>query len=743
LQSQVAARLKPFELKNQFNMVAKDFAPRMVLSMARASWRKSFLILFTTGFWSLALSVPTNTNTYEFETPPPQRGSIQWDINQSLAREQQERYRKHVAIPDAVGEDIPRSAFAKLINGPKSGDAPMPAQTALIGNSLQTLFFFAACILTGILTVRKCAPHFFPDLNRQLNPWALAPSAGMGLSAKVRDEEEAFGKFLTAFRTGPATEQHIGFSERENPLAEFYARLKKRLVVEQKFLQNIAQESSDQARRRMLTYLYFEMGVLKGEAELPETLPIWQAASALEGLLKQLTGKVRNITTSTLRTLSAGMDLLNDLCVPGLQPNLLTEPPLRFLVVDDDRISCQALSLSLKRVFSEPDLATNGEIALAQARRQAYDVIFLDVQMPGMDGFELCTKIRNTPLNCATPVVFVTRQSDFDARAMSTLSGGNDLLAKPFLTFEVTVKALTLGLQSRLQARAQKLLPQPAQGRETVDELVTVTARSRPVAKATNIVQSQFSVPPETVSDTVAFLARVSKHIGPLRELCQTILQTPDEEARQSLLADGFLRINSFIPANGSEVEHPAYQVSTALEGLFRKLLQNPKHSTPSTLVTVATAVELLNDLCVPGIKADLGVNPPIHMLVVDDDLVTRRVMVGALQIAFKKPESVENGDAAIALAVEKPFDVIFLDVVMPGMDGFEVCSKIRDTVPNHSTPVVFMTGHDDFDTRTQMGRTGGNDLIGKPFLTSEITVKALTFALRGRLQQFETQRAN
>ena len=41
-----------------------------------------------------------------------------------------------------------------------------------------------------------------------------------------------------------------------------------------------------------------------------------------------------------------------------------------------------------------------------------------------------------------------------------------------------------------------------------------------------------------------------------------------------------------------------------------------------------------------------------------------------------------------------------------------------------------------DFDARARMSRNGGNDLMGKPFLTSEITVKALTFALRGRLQR-------
>src|SRR2546426_5710002 len=47
------------------------------------------------------------------------------------------------------------------------------------------------------------------------------------------------------------------------------------------------------------------------------------------------------------------------------------------------------------------------------------EVVFLDVQMPGMDGFELCSKIRETQLNRSTPVVFVTGMNDFQSRANS------------------------------------------------------------------------------------------------------------------------------------------------------------------------------------------------------------------------------------------------------------------------------------------------------------------------------------
>ena len=755
LRSQAAGRLNPFGLINRFKMAAKGFAHQMVPEVARASRIKPFPILLTVGLWCLPLPGAADTNTHEFETPPPQTGTIQWDIDQHIIRELQESYRKRVPIPDAMGENVPRSAIASLINGPRIVAVPSPPPTASSGNVWQMLFFAAAFVLTGVLIVRRFAPQVLVAINQQFNPWALAPASASEPSARVRAEEEAFADFLKAFHVGPVASPRTDSPGKDNPINEFYARAKELLVRQRKLLLDIGRASSDPVQKQMLMNLYFEMGVLKDEAGLPEALPVWQAASALEGLLKQLAEKIRTVTPSTLRTVAGGLDLLDDLCAPGLPPDLLTDRPLRFLIVDDDRISRLALSYSLGKAFSQPDLAVDGEAALAQAIRQAYDVIFLDVQMPGMDGFELCTKIRETVANHTTPVVFVTHPSDFDARCKSTLSGGNDLMGKPFLTFEVTVKALTFALHGRLRGRARKPLPKPDQTRDTAHSLVTVTDGPRSIPNFTIATRPPLSMPPPPELDEItnAFLARASTQLGPLRELCQTILQFSKEATRplslmddfhettrQTLLVDGFLRVNSLIPRPSPRVVHPAYQISAALEGLLRKMLQDSRHATPSALVTVVNAVELLYDLCVPGMTPDLAINPPIHMLVVDDDLVARRTLVGALQTAFKKPESAENGEAALALASEKQFDVIFLDVVMPGMDGFEVCSRIRDTVPNRTTPVVFVTQHSDFAARAQMIRYGGDDLVGKPFLTSEINVKALTFVLRGRLQQLKTQ---
>jgi len=81
-----------------------------------------------------------------------------------------------------------------------------------------------------------------------------------------------------------------------------------------------------------------------------------------------------------------------------------------------------------------------------------FDLVFLDVDMPGMTGFELCAKLRAMPHHKKTPVIFVTSLNDFDNRTSSTMAGGNDFIAKPFLFIELTVKALICVMRARLQA---------------------------------------------------------------------------------------------------------------------------------------------------------------------------------------------------------------------------------------------------------------------------------------------------
>ncbi len=118
-----------------------------------------------------------------------------------------------------------------------------------------------------------------------------------------------------------------------------------------------------------------------------------------------------------------------------------------------------------------------------------------------------------------------------------------------------------------------------------------------------------------------------------------------------------------------------------------------------------------------------------------DDEPISRRAVVYALDKANLHSTSVEDPVAALKLITENNYDIIFLDVDMPGMTGYELCAKLLALPQHKRTPVVFVTPLSDFDNRTSSMMAGGNDFIAKPFLFIELTVKALIHVLRGKLQ--------
>jgi len=127
--------------------------------------------------------------------------------------------------------------------------------------------------------------------------------------------------------------------------------------------------------------------------------------------------------------------------VANSQDQIATSP--KILVVDDEVISREIVCSALGKAGLHAKSLDDPLASQRLLEQEHFDLIFLDIEMPGQTGLELCLKIRGMESNCATPIVFVTSHSDFGSRAQSTLSGGNDFIAKPFLLVELAVKALT------------------------------------------------------------------------------------------------------------------------------------------------------------------------------------------------------------------------------------------------------------------------------------------------------------
>ncbi|ASB88659.1 response regulator transcription factor [Bacillus sonorensis] len=112
-------------------------------------------------------------------------------------------------------------------------------------------------------------------------------------------------------------------------------------------------------------------------------------------------------------------------------------------------------------------------------------------------------------------------------------------------------------------------------------------------------------------------------------------------------------------------------------------------------------------------------------ILVVDDEARIRRLLKMYLERENYKIEEAENGDEAIDKALGHDYDLILLDLMMPGTDGIEVCRQIRD---KKATPIIMLTAKGEEANRVQGFEVGTDDYIVKPFSPREVVlrVKAL-----------------
>ncbi len=119
----------------------------------------------------------------------------------------------------------------------------------------------------------------------------------------------------------------------------------------------------------------------------------------------------------------------------------MTDSPARILVVDDEESITEFVSYNLRKEGYEVDVAHDGDQALRLAKDTQYDLVILDVMLPGMDGYEVCRRLR---ADTEVPVLFLSaRDTELD-KVVGLEIGGDDYLAKPFgiRELQARVKAL-------------------------------------------------------------------------------------------------------------------------------------------------------------------------------------------------------------------------------------------------------------------------------------------------------------
>lgn len=433
----------------------------------------------------------------------------------------------------------------------------------------------------------------------------------------------------------------------------------------------------------------------------------------------------------------------------------------KVLIIEDDPIVAHIYQTRLEKEGYEVEVAQDGQSGFYRIHEFHPDAVLLDLMLPKMNGVEILKKIRAQAQFAKTPIIVFTNAYVPNMIHESFQAGATQVFNKATLTPRQIIDAIhtaifplsgPAGPAPQPSGPGGGPAPAASEPSSPVGEAPFNSAAPAPAGASAPAAAMRFPAPPSGApqpSDEEfqaellqTFLQMAPDSFNSLRKSLQDFSKAQDESSRVPHLLELYRKVHALTGSAGIAGMHNISQMAAALEVLLKELYEKPKNINASTLRTVAHSIDFICELFSRGPAGAEADASPANILVVDDEILSRRAITYALEKAGLKPISVEEPQVALNLATEKAFDLIFLDVQMPGMDGFELCTKIRALPTNKNTTVVFVTSLTDFKSRARSSLAGGTDLIAKPFMFIELSVKALSYVLRARLNRLDLDKA-
>ncbi len=388
----------------------------------------------------------------------------------------------------------------------------------------------------------------------------------------------------------------------------------------------------------------------------------------------------------------------------------------KILIIEDDQIVANVYRNKLAVEGYRTETAPDGETGLKVMRTFKPDTIILDLMLPGISGLDVIKQVRSEEEFSKIPIIVFSNTYLTNMIQEAWKAGATKCISKSNCSPKEVVEVVrhTIGDSGAMPSSNRTL----AGGQAPVKPIVLS-------AETDSAFQADLRG---------SFIDSLPATLSTLRGSMQALVKADSEMNRLKEIYELYRRVHALNGNAGVAGLVQIAHMAAALEALLKEIYEKPKNINASTLRTVAAAVDFLGFLFERGTLPETQEVPAANILVVDDEAISRRAIIYALEKAQLKSINVEAPETALQLLMESHFDLVFLDVDMPGMTGFELCTKLRALPLHKKTPVVFVTSLSDFDNRTSSTMAGGNDFIAKPFLFIELTVKALIHVLRGKL---------
>ncbi len=386
----------------------------------------------------------------------------------------------------------------------------------------------------------------------------------------------------------------------------------------------------------------------------------------------------------------------------------------KLLIIEDDRIIGSIYSKKFAVEGFNVEVAEDGQTGWERMLAFQPDIVLLDLMLPKLNGLDILTRARALPEFARIPIIVFSNAYMTTVIDSAWKAGATTVLTKS----NTSPKKLT----------------------ETIHELLAQMEAEQPKPAAPAPRSSTPAAPSASEDDAFQaeqrrqFLASVPQFNQSIRDLHQTFIKTEDRTAKIAAAGELYRHIHALTGSAGLVGSDIIARISAAYEALLKEMHDKPGNINVSTTRTSTQTLFFISTLLEKAATLPHLTNFDPAVLAVDDEEISRKAVMLSIEKAGVRGIACENGAAALLMARETHFDLIVLDVDMPGMTGYELCTKLRAQPNYKDTPVVFVTGMSDFQSRARSTLSGANDLIAKPFVFVELSVKALSYLLKARL---------
>lgn len=214
---------------------------------------------------------------------------------------------------------------------------------------------------------------------------------------------------------------------------------------------------------------------------------------------------------------------------------MTTSEPGSILIVDDNATNLSVLSQSLKSVGYRVRVAIDGENAIAQVERKPPDLILLDVQMPGIDGFETCRRLKANKVTQPIPIIFMTALTDTASKVKGLSLGAVDYIPKPFEEEEVLARVKTHLQLKTLTDHLEQQVAQRTAALQTAQVQIVQQEKLSSLGQLVAGVAHEINNPINAIANNVPLAKEYVTTLHTILDLYQIEHSTPSATLQQAL----------------------------------------------------------------------------------------------------------------------------------------------------------------------------------------------------------------